>query len=319
LDVTAAKQAHKTPEALFKSFEGRNLSIEVFVDDLEFSLSLRRNLYENAADYYDRSKKEKQKIVGVLEALEESRKKLVDIAKQLSTVEALQSSAPAEALEELATRKVEAKEWFEKFRWFTSSEGFLVVAGKDIVSNEVLVKKHTDNLDVVFHAEIVGAPFAVIKTEGKEPGEPTLMEAAEFAAAFSRGWRESMGSVDVYWVKPKQLSKSGPSGEFVPHGAFAVVGKRNWIRGVPLRSAVGVAEDEEPRFFGGPAEAVKSKAKAYVVLVPGDQTGKEFLKQILRSLTLKLPKEQRQRMGKTSIEDIREFVPYTRGRIATNA
>ncbi|MCW4009106.1 MAG: ribosome rescue protein RqcH [Candidatus Bathyarchaeota archaeon] len=317
-EVAAAKKEGRLPEAFFESFDGRNLSINLRVDELPLSLSLRRNLYENAAEYYDRSKKEKQKMAGVSAALEESHKKLVSIEKQLSKVEALQSAAPAEAIEELATRKVAAKEWFEKFRWFISSEGFLVVAGKDVVSNEVLVKKHTDALDVVFHAEIVGAPFAVVKTEGKEPSEATLREAAEFAAAFSRGWRESMGSVDVYWVKPEQLSKSGPSGEFVPHGAFAVVGKRNWMRGVPLRLAVGVAEGDEATFFGGPVEAVKAKAKAYVALVPGDLTGKEFLKQVLRSLTLKLPKEQRQRMGKTSIENIREFIPYTRGRIATN-
>ena len=41
------------------------------------------------------------------------------------------------------------------------------------------------------------------------------IEAGEFAVAFSRGWREGVGSADVYWVKPEQLSKSGPSGEFV--------------------------------------------------------------------------------------------------------
>jgi hypothetical protein len=46
--------------------------------------------------------------------------------------------------------------------------------------------------------------------------------------------------------------------------------------------------------------------------------GKDFLKQLLRSLTLMLPKEKRETMGKTSIESIREFVPYTKGRIVLN-
>jgi hypothetical protein len=32
-------------------------------------------------------------------------------------------------------------------------------------------------------------------------------------------------------------------------------------------------------------------------------------------LMLKLPKEQREKVGKASIEQIREFVPYTKGRI----
>ena len=72
-------------------------------------------------------------------------------------------------MEALAKRKVETenKEWYEKFRWFTSSDGFLVVAGKDTVSNEVLVKKYATQEDAVFHAEISGAPFVVVKAEGR--------------------------------------------------------------------------------------------------------------------------------------------------------
>ncbi len=148
-----------------------------------------------------------------------------------------------------------------------------MVAGKDTVSNEVLIKKYTTQEDVVFHAEISGAPFTVVKAEGKTIPEQTLREAGEFAASFSRAWRENAGSADVYWVKVDQLSKSGPSGESVPHGAFAVVGKRNWIRGVPLKVAVGIIVDEETGFVGGPVDAVKAKTKAYVVLVAGRLRG----------------------------------------------
>lgn len=319
--VVANKQSNKVPEIFFESFDRRNLAVNVCVDELQFSLSLRKSLYENAAEFYNRGKTAKQKSVGIITALEDSRKKLSEIEKQLSKVEALKVSAPVEALDDLEKRRVESKEWFEKFRWFLSSEDFLVVAGKDAVSNEVLIKKYTNPYDVVFHADIVGSPFVVVKTEGKEPGPQTLKEASEFAAAFSRAWRESIGAADVYWVKPEQLSKSGPSGEFVAHGAFAVSGKRNWMRGTPLKMAIGISESSngDAKFVGGPIDAVKSKAKAVVILSPGDLTGKDFLKTVLRSLILKLPKEQREKLGKTSIENIREFVPYTRGRIITNA
>jgi predicted ribosome quality control (RQC) complex YloA/Tae2 family protein len=316
--VKAAKKTGSMPDALFEGFDGRNLSITVSLGELSFSLSLRKSIYENATEFYDRGKRAKQKTSSVVAAMEDSRKKLADIEKQLSKVEALKAAAPAEAIEEVESRRVQTKEWFEKFRWFKSSEGFLVVAGKDVVSNEVLVKKYTDAYDLVFHVDIVGSPFAVIKTEGKEPGEATLAETAEFAADYSRAWRESMGAVDVYWVKPEQLSKSGPSGEFVPRGAFMVNGKRSWLRGTPLRFALGIVEGEEPYFIGGPVEAVKAQTKVYLVLVPGDLTGKDFLKQVLRSLLLKMPKEQREKLDKASIEDIREFVPYTKGRIAPN-
>ena len=87
------------------------------------------------------------------------------------------------------------------------------------------------------------------------------------------------------------------------------------MRNVPLRLAIGVVENDEVEFVGGPVEAVKAKAKTHVILEPGDAVGKDLLKQVLRALMLKLPKEQREKVGKSSIEQIREFVPYAKGRI----
>jgi predicted ribosome quality control (RQC) complex YloA/Tae2 family protein len=307
-EITAAKK-----ESFVESFDARNLVANVCVNNLRFSLNLRRTLFENAAEYYERGKKAKQKSAGALTALEESRRKLAEIEQNICEAEALKTVKPMEVMKELVKRKVKRKEWYEKFRWFRSSDGFLVVAGKDAVSNEVLVKKYSGQDDAVFHADVAGAPFVVVKTEDKAPSEQALREAGEFAAAFSRAWREGAGSADVYWVKPSQLSKSGPSGEYVPHGAFAVSGKRNWMRSVPLKLAIGVVGNGKASFIGGPVEAVKAKTKAYVTIMPGDLAGKEFLKQILQALMVKLPKEQREKAGKTAVEQVREFVPYTKG------
>ena len=314
-EALAAKKTGKSPQVFIESFDTRNLALNLYIDNLQFSINLRRSLFDNASEYYERGKKAKQKSVGAIVALGDSKKRLAQIEKELLEAEELKNLKPAEIMESLSKRKVKSKEWYEKFRWFTSSDGFLVVAGKDTVSNEVLIKKYTKQEDIVFHAEISGAPFVVVKSEGKPVSEQTLREAGEFAASFSRAWRENAGSTDVYSVKLDQLTKSGPSGEFVPHGAFAVVGKRNWMRNVPLRTAVGITVNEETSFVGGPVDAVKAKTKTYVVMVPGDLTGKELLKQILRSLMLKLPKEHREKAGKTSIEQMREFVPYTKGAI----
>jgi len=314
-EIMAAKNSEG--DSFVESFDSRNLLANVCVDNLHFSLNLRRTLYENAAEHYERGKKAKQKSLGALTALEETRRKLAEIEQKILRAEE-HKAKPVEVMEELVKRKVKRKEWYEKFRWFTSSDGFLVVAGKDAVSNEVLVKKYAGADDPVFHAEVAGAPFVVVKTEGKAASEQALREAGTFAASFSRAWREGAGSADVYWVKPSQLTKSGPSGESVPHGAFAVNGKRNWMRNVPLKLAIGVVEDEKTRFVGGAVEAVKAQTKNYVNLVSGDAEGKELLKQILQALALQLPKEQREKVGKASIELVREFVPYTKGRLVKN-
>ena len=83
--------------------------------------------------------------------------------------------------------------------------------------------------------------------------------------------------------------------------------------------AVGIIVNEEPAYVGGPLDAVKAKTKAYVVIQPGDYQGKELLKQVLKSLTLQLSKDEREKAGKTSIEQVREFVPYTKGAISQKA
>jgi predicted ribosome quality control (RQC) complex YloA/Tae2 family protein len=317
-DALAEKQRGVTHSSYFESFDPKQLVVNVRVDDLTFGLALRKTLFENAAIFYERGKREKQRLDGAKAALSNSQNKLDDVEMKMREAEKSQILRPVEALKELEQRKVKRKEWFEKFRWFVSSDGFLVVAGRDAVSNEVLIKKYTHVNDVVFHADIVGAPFVVIKTEGRNVGEQCLREAAEFAAAFSRGWRERFGSVDVYWVRPDQLSKGGPSGESVARGAFMVRGQRNWMRGVPLRLAIGVASHEEKglaRIGGGPVEAVKAKSDIFVIIVPGDLAGKELSKRILKALAGRVSKELRQAILNLSIEKIREFVPYGKGMV----
>ena len=314
--VLADKKAGISPEVYVEGVDAKNLVVNFFVDDLRFGLNLRLSIFDNANEYYERGKRAKQKSTATVAALEDSKRKLAKIERDLTEAEHIRSLKPAEMLEAMAKRKIETKDWYEKFRYFTTSDGFLVVAGKDVVTNEILIKKYTRQEDVVFHAEITGSPFVVVKADGREITDQALKEAGEYAAAFCRAWRENVGSVDIYWVNVDQLSTSGPSGESVPHGAFFVVGKRNWIRNTPLKTAIGVEiTDNHACFIGGSVDAVRAKAKSYVVIVPGDYQGKDLLKMILKTLMLKLSKEDKEKLGKTSIEQIREYIPYTKGTI----
>ena len=301
---------------VFESFDGKSQTLSISLEGLRVGLDLKLTLFENAAVHYDRSKKAKQKMLSIKEALEESRGKIVDTGKNLEAAESSERTRSAEMMEEAAERRVRKKAWFEKFRWFVSSDGFLVVGGKDAVSNEVLVKKYVEDGDVVFHADIVGAPFVTVRTDGKSLSEQALREAGQFAAAYSRGWREGFGSVDVYWVKPDQLSKTGPSGESVGHGAFAVSGQRNWQRGVALKLAVGVVlEHGELRFVGGPVDAVMAKTDVFVTVVPGEKEGKEIARDVLGALVSKVSKDVKEKVLRASVEQVREFIPFGVGRV----
>jgi predicted ribosome quality control (RQC) complex YloA/Tae2 family protein len=309
------KHLNVEPSVYFQSFDAKKLLVNVHLDGLVFTLQLRKTIFDNAAQFYQRSKRAKRRLNGTQEALNKTRDQLKAIESKVSSAQLLAKVAPERIAEEIGKQKIKKKEWFEKFRWFTSSDSFLVVAGKDAVSNEVLIKKYVEPNDLVFHVNIPGSPFVAIKSQGKDISEQTLQQSAEFAAAFSRGWREGFGSTDVYWVKPDQLSKSAPSGEYVTRGAFVVRGKRNWLRRIPLRLGIGVRiENASIKFIGGPIGAVEAKTKVYVTIVPGDLKGKLLVQQVLKLLAKKIPREHRQMVANTSIEEIRRFIPYNKGR-----
>src|SRR3989344_3428946 len=130
---------------------------------LRLVLDLKKSVEENASDYFEKAKKIKKKIKGAEEALQQSLRKLRELEAKKEKFDAEEGKKAA-----LAQRK---KEWYEKFRWFMSSDGFLVVGGRDATSNEIVIKKHTESNDLVFHTDIAGSPFFVIKAENKKiPG-----------------------------------------------------------------------------------------------------------------------------------------------------
>jgi len=191
-----------------------------------------------------------------------------------------------------------------------------VIGGRDATTNEILVKKHMEPHDIVFHADILGAPFVLIKTGGKTPPERTIRESAQLAASYSRAWREMLSAVDVYWVTPEQVNKSPPSGQYLRKGAFMIHGSKNFVRGVPLRVAIGVKmNEEEMRIVGGPVEAIVNQTNVYVELIPGDQKSSGLAKQIRRLLAERASKALRKRILKISIEEIQRFIPLARGKI----
>jgi predicted ribosome quality control (RQC) complex YloA/Tae2 family protein len=313
IKVLDEKRRGLMPSMLFDSFVDNKVTIKVNIEGETFNLSLQKTLFDIAAEFYERGKIARQKAEGARTAMREHLVKLGEVQTKIREAKEVELTNPAKLSLELEKRRIRQKEWFEKFRWFTSSEGLLIVAGKDAITNEVLIKKYTEPYDVVFHADIVGAPFVVIKTKGNVPGRESLIEAGEFAAAFSRGWREGFASVDVYWVKPEQLSKGGPSGESVGHGAFVVRGERNWMRGTPLRVAIGIVLDGGAiKILGGPIGAVKAKTSVFVVIVPGDLKTSELSRLIVKMLNEKAPRDMRQEVLDLQLEGFGEFVPYSK-------
>ena len=238
---------------------------------MEVEIDLNKSLEENAGIYFDKAKKAKKKLKGAQEALEKSKKQLKKLEQEESKFQ--------EEEEKKEIKKARKKEWYEKFHWFISSEGFLCIGGKDATSNEIIIKKHTEKNDLVFHTEMPGSPFFVIKN-GIEAGEITKKEAAQATAVYSRAWKRGLGSAEVYSITPEQVSKKAQAGEYLAKGSFMIYGKREYFR-PQMKYAIGLVEDE---IISGPKSAVEKKTKNYVVVVIGKFKKSDLAKKIKHKL-----------------------------------
>ena len=164
-----------------------------------------------------------------------------------------------------------SKEWYERYRWFITTDGLLAIGGRDASSNSAIIRKHLTENDIVFHAEVHGSPFFIIKNTGNlEETGLSLQQVAVATVSFSRAWKDGISSADAYWVTPDQIKKGAPPGQYVPKGSFVIEGKRNYMKGLELRMAIGVARLENRyTVVCGPADAVKKSAIIYAILLPG--------------------------------------------------
>lgn len=173
--------------------------------------------------------------------------------KEEKTVIATQQSlkkAHQSALSEIKNKKLQTRKkkvmahrkslWFEKFFWFLSSENYLVITARDAQQNEIIIKKYLKPNDIVFHAQIQGAAFCVVKNTSDKPiPNMTILETASASLAHSRAWEDKV-IIQVYWVHANQISKTAPTGMFLPTGSFMVYGKKNFVQPFKLEMGYGL-------------------------------------------------------------------------------
>ena len=246
------------------------------IDDTSLIIDPKLTIPENAESYYEKAKKAKRKTKGVLIAIENTKKQLEDIKSKKEV-----------AMENISVPRKRVKKdlkWYEKLRWFLSSDGILVVGGRDANSNEMVVKKYLEPNDIYLHADIHGASSTAIKLNGKKINDTILKESGEFAASFSSAWSLGFTSQDVFWVHPDQVSKTPESGEFLAKGSFVIRGHRNFIRGARVKLAIGIVDYEGKRIMAGPIEALEAHCENYVVIKPGFTKKEAIAKKIINRI-----------------------------------
>ncbi|ADI32252.1 ribosome rescue protein RqcH [Staphylothermus hellenicus] len=256
-------------------------TVIVKFNEYEIPIDIRLNAWNNILRYKKLSGELLKKAKKAEEALRELERSLEEAVNKKQLIQRRTEIG------------IKPRLWYERFHWMITSEGFLVIAGRDIDQNELIVKKYMEPHDIFLHADIHGAPATVIKTHNRMPSQKSIKEAAVIAACYSKAWKEGFGAIDVFWVYANQVSKTPPSGEYLPKGAFMIYGKKNYVK-TKLELAIGIEENCDPiyglyqKIIVGPEELVANKSIVYAVIVPGDIGIGEVAGKLIRSFHKKL-------------------------------
>ncbi|KAF2858884.1 hypothetical protein K470DRAFT_278168 [Piedraia hortae CBS 480.64] len=191
---------------------------------LVVDIDLGKSPWANARHYYDQRRsaavKQEKTSQAAQKAIKNTEKKvLADLKKGTKQ-------------EKQVLRPARKPMWFEKFIFFISSDGYLIIAGRDVQQDELLYHRHLRKGDVYVHADLQGAASVIIKNNPHTPDAPippsTLSQAGNLAVCTSSAW-ESKAAMSAWWVNFDQVSKTAPTGEYLSLGNFVISGKKNYL------------------------------------------------------------------------------------------
>jgi len=302
--------------------DGSEGTVTLEIDDTTVEVDVSTGVEKNADRLYKEAKRIEEKKAGAEAAIEDTREELAEIRRRREAWEADDEDEEDEEedreIDWLARSSIPVREdehWYERFRWFHTSDGFLVIGGRNADQNEEIVKKYMDGYDRFFHTQAHGGPATVLKATGPSESatevdfpDSSLEQAAQFAVAYSSIWKEGRGADDAYMVRPDQVSKTPESGEYIEKGGFVIRGDRTYFRDVAARVAVGIVCEGETRVIGGPPPAVEPRAETSVRVEPGRYAQNDAAKLIYRQFRERFADQSFVRKV-ASPDLIQEFLP----------
>ena len=272
----------------------------MIIQDEKIKINTKASLQSIASVLFNEAKKQSGAIGSIQEIKEKTEKKL----------EKFQSKTEAEK-DLILVSEIRKKNWYERYRWFFTTDGVLAIGGRDAASNSAVIRKHLGKNDRVFHGDIFGSPFFVLK-DAQNASDRSMNEIAHATVCFSRAWREGLYGVSAYWVNPDQVKKSAPSGEFLPKGSFTIEGQRNFIKSETLKLSVGIIPQEDGYALTcGPPETIKKNSICYAIIEP---SGSEMV-DTAKKIRIEFAKLEEAITKKISIDDFVRVLPAGKSQI----
>ncbi|MFX0125921.1 MAG: ribosome rescue protein RqcH, partial [Candidatus Hodarchaeota archaeon] len=297
--LTKAKEKGMKSAQILERINTGQSTIEIKLESEVIEVDFHKSATKIANEFYERAKKAARKIEPAMKAIEETQHKL----------DSLNHDIEEQSLSESVSLKRRKRKWYEKYHWTWTKSGLLVIAGKDISSNEEIAKRRMSERDLFFHADLSGAPYTILKIESndKKVTNEEIATAAHLAAVFSSAWKSGYSSADVYYVTASQVSFTPPSGEYIPKGGIMVRGSRKYLRGVELTLSIGVKiEEYNATVIYGREDDIRANSPFLVIIKPGSISKGIVAKQI-KQIFVKRANTAQDRAKLQGI-DINEFV-----------
>lgn len=248
-----------------------------------------------------------------------------DLEGQRADLDETTKSQEEKAERKLVTERRE-RQWFERYRWFVTSDGRLALGGRDSTSNSIVINKYTESDDVVFHADLHGSPFFILKDGKETPSDEISYEMAQATVSFSRAWKDELGSADAFWILPDQVKKSAPSGEYLARGSFFIEGRKNFVRHIRVELSVGITSSNSlPTLYGGeksvsdsgallvvcgPEKSIAGYCHSHIKISPGRERGTMFVRRLKQQLVNRIKDDKVKEAGKKLLlDDIMRVLP----------
>lgn len=177
---------------------------------------------ENAQAYFARYRKAKRAASRVPELLVEVNRDLefldqlqtdLQLAEDAAQIEELREALLSSGLMPAPTKRRRPSVQRSQPLRLRSAEGFIVLIGRNAVQNERVTWELAGPDDLWLHTERVPGSHVVIKTEGRDVPESTLLQAAAWAAWQSQARRDGKVSVIYTWRRQLRRIAGGRPGQ----------------------------------------------------------------------------------------------------------
>lgn len=201
-------------------------------NNIIITIDLSLSAYANASNYFNIKKNsvEKQKKVekNVQKAMKNIQQKVEkDLKNKLKDSQDVLT-------------KIRKMYFFEKYNWFISNEGFLVLMAKNKLETDQLYSKYIDDNDI-YVSNSFESHVWIKNPKNTEIPPNTLMQAGIFANASSEAWSKKILS-SSWWTFAKNISKfDSIDGSVLPPGVFRLIDENMKDNLPPAQLVMGLA------------------------------------------------------------------------------